>query len=108
MKIEKNQILSMIIKLIKGIVVLFYTIFVIALLSGGLSAGILTLIPSEASKANYLGYYSICAFTPFSTIILFTMAIVGIILLVKLMKYYKRVLKRVKVNSPKLIPNLNY
>lgn len=108
MKIEKNQILSIIMKMIKGIIILLYTIFVIALLSGGLSAGILTLIPHEASKANYLDYYSLCSFVPYSTMILFTMAIVGTVLLVKLMKYYKRTLKRVKINSPKLIPNLNY
>lgn len=108
MKIETNQILSIIMKIFKGILVLFYTTFVVALLSGGLSAGILTLIPHEASKANYLGYYSLCSFVPFSTMILFTMAIVGTILLVKLIKYYKRALKRVKINSPKIIPNLNY
>ena len=90
-------------KIFKGILVLFYTTFVVALLSGGLSAGILTLIPHEASKANYLGYYSLCSFVPFSTMILFTMAIVGAILLVKLVKYYKRAIKRVKIESPKLI-----
>ena len=108
MKFETNQILSILLKIIKGIVFLFYTIFVVALLSGGLSAGILTLIPHEASKPNYLGYYSLCSFVPFSTMILFTMAIVGAILLIKLVKYYKRTLKRVKIDSPKLISTLNY
>ena len=108
LKIEKNQILSTIRTIFKGLVVLFYTIFVIALLSGGLSAGILTLIPHAASKLNYIGYYSLCAFVPFSTMILFAMAIVGTILLLKLVKYYKRALKRVKIKSPKLMPNINY
>jgi hypothetical protein len=108
LKIEKNQILSTIRIILKGLVVLFYTIFVIALLSGGLSAGILTLTPHEASRPNFLGYYSLCSFVPFSTMILFSMAIIGAILLVKLVKYYKRALKRVKIKSPKLMPNINY
>ena len=107
MKIKTNQNLSIIMKLVKGTIVLFYTIFVISLLSGGLSAGILTLIPHEASKTNYLGYYSICSFTPFSTIILFTMAIVGTILLVKLVKYYKSKIMQVRIYTPKLVPKLN-
>ena len=108
LKSEKNQILSTVRTIIKGLAVLFYTIFVISLLSGGLSAGILTLTPHEASRPNFLGYYSLCSFVPFSTMILFTMAIVGTLLLIKLVKYYKRALKRVKIGSPKLIPKINY
>ena len=108
MQIKTNQVLSIIMKIVKGTVVLLYTTFVIALLSGGLSAGILTLIPHEASKLNYLGYYSICSFTPFSTLILFSMATVGSILLLKLVKYYKRKLKNVQIYAPKIVPSLNY
>lgn len=36
---------------------------------------IVTLIPAEtAGKANILGYYSICSFAPFSTLILIAIA----------------------------------
>lgn len=31
---------------------------------------IITLVPSEASKLNRLGYYSICSYSPNSTLIL--------------------------------------
>ena len=86
---------------IKGFLVSLYTIFVVALIAGGLSAGIMTLIPdAAASKACYLGYYAHCAFVPFSTLILFSMATVGTIMLVKLTKYIKRKVRKVKV--PKL------
>ncbi len=37
---------------------------------------LLTLLPWGVSKPNYLGYYSICSFTPISTIILFLIALV--------------------------------
>lgn len=37
---------------------------------------LLTLLPWGASRPNYLGYYSICSFTPISTIILFLIALV--------------------------------
>jgi hypothetical protein len=82
---------------------MIYTLFVTALVFGGLVPGILTLIPDEASKPCYLGYYAHCSFTPFSTLILFGMALVGLVLLVKLIKYYKKELKcfkkRFKDNS---------
>ena len=61
-----------------------------SLIVGGVSAGIMTLIPDEASKSCYLGYYAHCSFTPYSTLILFAMAILGIILLIKLIKYIKK------------------
>ena len=65
------------------------------MIAGGVSAGSLTLTPSEGlgwtvSKANYLGYMSICSFAPFSTIMLFGMAGLGLILLLKLVKYLRR------------------
>jgi hypothetical protein len=36
--------------------------------------GILTLVPSIASKPNLIGYYSHCTFTPISTIICWVIA----------------------------------
>ncbi|MFX0039616.1 MAG: hypothetical protein ACFFCY_01915 [Promethearchaeota archaeon] len=77
-------------KTIKTILFLFYTIFVVALITGGIASGIMTLIPDEASKPCYLGYYAHCSFTPYSTLILFTMAIIGTILFLKLIKYARR------------------
>ena len=48
---------------------------------------LLTLLPdTTANKASYLGYYAHCSFSPFSTIILFALAGVGIPLLIHLMK----------------------
>ncbi|UCD00671.1 MAG: hypothetical protein JSV23_07205 [Promethearchaeota archaeon] len=76
--------------IIKSFLLLFYMIFVGSLIIGGISAGIMTLIPDEASKLCYLGYYAHCSFTPYSTLILFTMAIVGTILLIKLIKNLRR------------------
>ena len=65
------------------------------MIAGGISAGIMTLTPPEAfgytvSHKNYLGYLSSCSFVPFSTIILFGMAIAGSILLWKFIKYLRR------------------
>jgi len=94
-KSNSTTIVNYLIKSIKILFVLFYTIFILALILGGLAAGIMTLIPDEASKPCYLGYYAHCSFTPYSTIILFAMMIIGFLLLVKLLKYYKRVFKRV-------------
>lgn len=48
------------------------------------------MIPDEASKPCYLGYYAHCSFTPYSTIILLAMALLGTFLLTKLVKYFKR------------------
>lgn len=71
-----------------------------ALVFGGIVPGIMTLLPDEASKPCYLGYYAHCSFTPFSTIILFGMALIGSVLLVKLIKYFKRKVNEfVKTNS---------
>ena len=76
-------------------VVLIYISFVIALSFGSLVAGIFTILPAEGfgwtvSKPSYLGYYSVCSFAPFSTLILFGMAFVGFFLLIKLGAYIKR------------------
>ena len=73
-------------KLIKVVLIFFiaiiYLTFVIALSFGALTAGIFTVLPAESfgwtvSKPSYLGYYSVCSFAPFSTLILFGMFIIG-------------------------------
>ncbi|MFX0020802.1 MAG: hypothetical protein ACFE9S_00630 [Candidatus Hermodarchaeota archaeon] len=65
-----------------------------SLIAGGMSTGIMTLIPDDASKPCYLGYYAHCSFTPYSTLILFVMAIIGTILFLKLIKYVRRRYKK--------------
>ena len=76
-------------KLILVFIAIFYITFIIALSFGSLAAGILTLIPADASKANHLGYYSVCSFTPFSTIILAVISIAGFILFIKMGHFLK-------------------
>jgi hypothetical protein len=39
-----------------------------------LAVALLTLVPRGASHANGLGYYSLCSFAPWSTIILVVLA----------------------------------
>lgn len=85
---------------IKSILLLFYIIFVVSLIGGGISAGIMTLIPDDASKLCYLGYYAHCSFAPFSTLILFAMAIVGTILLTKFIKYSRRKYREIIETRP--------
>ena len=106
LKLEENKksIKKMLKIIIKSFILLFYTIFVGALIIGGISSGIMTLIPNEAGKPCYLGYYAHCSFTPYSTLILFAMAIVGTILLVKLIKYLKREYSRFIETKPILKP----
>ena len=62
---------------------LFYWAFMVAAFVGGIGAGIWTLIPTAwldygATKPCYLGYIAHCSFSPWSSIILFTLAIFGI------------------------------
>jgi len=90
LEINKNSIKSISLKIIKSILFLIYIIFVVSLITGGISTGIMTLIPDNASKPCYLGYYAHCSFTPYSTLILFVMAIIGTILFLKLIKYVRR------------------
>ncbi|MFX0032842.1 MAG: hypothetical protein ACFE8E_05015 [Candidatus Hodarchaeota archaeon] len=90
MQIHEKLVKNKILKVTKAILLGFYLIFLIGLIAGGISSGIITLLPDEASKPCYLGYYAHCSFTPFSTIILFAMAIIGLILLIKLIKRFKR------------------
>jgi hypothetical protein len=85
---KKFSLVSLLKKAIKMFLNTLYITFVIAFSFGTLIAGILTILPAEASKASYLGYYSTCSFAPFSTIILFSLAFIGFILLMKLRKYF--------------------
>lgn len=90
MQIHENLIIRKVLKVIKVILLGIYLIFLIGLIAGGISSGIITLMPDEASKLCFLGYYAHCSFTPFSTLILFAMAIIGLILLVKLINRFRR------------------
>ena len=45
---------------------------------GFLVSSVFTLIPSQASKLNRLGYYSICSYSPISTMILFALSAVSL------------------------------
>jgi len=90
LEINKKSIKKISKNIIKSFLLLFYIIFVGSLIIGGISAGIMTLIPDEASKPCFLGYYAHCSFTPYSTLILFAMAIIGTILLLKLIKYVRK------------------
>ena len=85
-----KSVIEIIKRIIKSMIILLYLIFVLSLIIGGSVLGVMTLLPDEASKPCYLGYYAHCSFTPYSTIILFSMAILGVILLLILIRYYKR------------------
>jgi len=45
---------------------------------GFLVLSLFTLIPSHANKLNRLGYYSICSYSPISTIILLALSAVSL------------------------------
>ena len=93
-------------KLVKGTLIFFvafiYISFVISLSFGSLTAGIFTVLPAEGfgwtvSKPSYLGYYSVCSFAPFSTLILFGMASLGFFLLVKLGSFLRKRYRNSKI-----------
>jgi hypothetical protein len=107
MERNKKLIRKMLLKVVKSTFISIYLLLVIGLIAGGISAGILTILPSEASKPCYLGYYAHCSFAPYSTLILFTMAIIGTILLVKLIKYFKRQYTKVSETKPVLQALIN-
>ena len=90
MEKKKISLVGMLKKSIKLFLIILYTTFLIVLSFGTVVAGIWTVMPAEASKANYIGYYSTCAFAPFSTIILFSLALVGFLLLLKLQKSFRK------------------
>lgn len=45
---------------------------------GFLVLSVFTLIPSHASKINRLGYYSICSYSPISSMILFALSAISL------------------------------
>jgi len=100
MEINKNSVKNTLRKIIKSILFLFYTIFIGSLIIGGFISGIMTLIPDKASKPCFLGYYAHCSFTPYSTLILIAMALVGTILLIKLIKYTRRQFNKFAETKP--------
>ncbi len=100
MEININSIKKYSQKIIKSILFLLYISFIGSLIFGGIIPGIMTLIPDEASKPCYLGYYAHCSFTPYSTLILFAMAIIGTVLLLKLIKYVRRQYNKFKEAKP--------
>ena len=90
MKVNIKSVIGLIKKMIRSIIILLYLILVVAMIIGGAVSGAMTLLPDEASKPCYLGYYAHCSFTPYSTIILFSMVLVGVILLILIIRYLKR------------------
>ncbi|MHA1265776.1 MAG: hypothetical protein ACTSRS_11140 [Candidatus Helarchaeota archaeon] len=76
-------------KTVKFILLLFYSTFIIALIVGPIVPAVTTLLPSQVSKPNFLGYNSICPFVPYSTLILLSLIILGVVLLVKTKPIYK-------------------
>ena len=107
MEIIRKTLRKKVVILIKVIILLLYATILVSMIIGGLSAGIMTLIPDEASKPCYLGYYAHCSFTPFSTLILFAMTLIGSFLMITLIKYIKK--RRFKAIETKEIlnPTLN-
>ncbi|MFX1374323.1 MAG: hypothetical protein ACFFA0_00785 [Promethearchaeota archaeon] len=102
MKLNKYVVKKITKKIIKAIVFLFYVTFIGSLIIGGLVSGIMTIIPDEASKPCYLGYFAHCSFTPFSTLILLAIAIFGSVLMVKFIKFLRKKIKKTAENTPKL------
>ncbi|MFW9783903.1 MAG: hypothetical protein ACFFFB_16580 [Candidatus Heimdallarchaeota archaeon] len=89
-------------KTIKSFLIILYITIITGMIGGGISAGIMTLTPPEAfgwtvSSTNYLGYISTCAFAPFSSLLLFGMAFIGSILLMKFIKYLRRKSKNAEI-----------
>ena len=73
----------------------FYVMFIFAMVAGGISSGILTLIPAETigfggGNMNYIGYYSICSFAPYSSLMLLIMALIGIYPMIKIIQILQR------------------
>jgi hypothetical protein len=93
------KLLSILKKSIIITLAIFYITLIINMIAGGITAGIFTILPVEdfgwtVSHANYLGYFSVCSFAPFSTLMLFGMAFLGIILLIKYSKYMRRKIRK--------------
>lgn len=93
---ERVPLKVLIVKFFKLFLAVIYIAIVFVLVFGGIPMGIWTLLPDEAKKPCYLGYYAHCSFTPFSTLICFGMTFIGLILLVKLKNFLKRKYKEWK------------
>ena len=102
LEIKVNSIKRVSKLILKSFLLILYTVFLLSLILGARILGIMTLIPDEASKPCYLGYYAHCSFTPYSTLILFIMAIIGIILLMKFIKYIRNTYDKVIENNSKI------
>ena len=85
-----KSVIKIVKRIIKSMSILLFLVFILSLIIGGTISGVITLLPDEASKPCYLGYYAHCSFTPFSTIILFSMVLVGVILLILLIRYLRK------------------
>ncbi|MFX0011424.1 MAG: hypothetical protein ACFE9R_14015 [Candidatus Hermodarchaeota archaeon] len=99
---NKISLKNVLLKSIKFTFIFLYIVIIFSMIAGGISAGTLTLLPPDGfgwtvSKVNYLGYKSICAFVPFSSLMLFGMAFLGSFLLVKLIKYLRRKTKQSEI-----------
>jgi len=68
-----------------GIKILFYIIYFVIII-GMLIPTVMTLLPSEASKPNHLGYVSKFSFAPWSTLSLvgITLLLIGIVYIFQL------------------------
>jgi hypothetical protein len=47
---------------------------------GFVAMALITLLPAAASKLNRLGYYSVCSYAPVSTVILFILSAVFLLI----------------------------
>ncbi len=57
------------------------SILLVAIIIVGISSTIVTALPNEfANKVNYLGYKSVCPFSPFSTIISAVIAVIAFLI----------------------------
>jgi len=93
------NLLSILKKSIKITLAIFYITLIVSMIAGGITAGVFTILPAEdfgwtVSHASYLGYFSVCSFAPFSSIMLFGMAFLGIILLIKYSKYIRKKIRK--------------
>ena len=77
------------------------------IISGLLSVGffamaLITLLPAEASKPNRVGYYSVCSFSPISTLILLIFSAIFILIVYRLfysVRSSEKVRKKIMVET---------
>ena len=71
-----------------------YTTLIITMIIGNLFSVVITMLPSNAvgfgsQKLSILGYVAHCSFTPWSTLISLALTGLGVIFLIRLIKYLK-------------------